>query len=269
MALMCAGLAGLGLVSTGCGPGSDGRGDKAAVREGRPVAVAAASDLRYAFEELAGRFHRSHPGIHVSATYGSSGNFYAQLQNQAPFDLFLSADAEYPRRLEEAGLTLPESRFSYGVGRIAVWAPAGSPIDVEKLGMAALTQPSVRHVAIANPRHAPYGRAAEGALKSFGIYETVAPRLVLGENVAQTLQFVESGSADIGIVALSLALAPPVRNHGRYWEVPADRHPRLEQVGVILRWAKDREAAGALRAFLAGAEGKRILADYGFLPPEN
>jgi molybdate transport system substrate-binding protein len=257
----------LALISVGCNSISDvGRGG-AGGGEGRSVSVAAASDLRYAFGEVSAEFGKSHPGIHILATYGSSGNFFAQLQNHAPFDLFLSADAEYPRKLAEAGLTVAESGFVYGIGRIAVWVPAGSVIGVEKLGMAALTHPSVKHIAIANPRHAPYGRAAESAMKSFGIYEIVAPRLVLGENVAQALQFVHSGNADIGIVALSLALAPPVRNLGRYWQIPGDRHQRLEQGGVILRWAKDRDAALSLRAFLTGPDGRRILAKYGFLAP--
>jgi molybdate transport system substrate-binding protein len=236
---------------------------------GRTVSVAAAADLRYAFEEVAAEFGKRHPDIRITASYGSSGNFFAQLQNRAPFDLFLSADAEYPRKLEEAGLAVPGSGFVYGVGRLVLWVRSASGIEVEKLGMAALRHPSIRHVAIANPRHAPYGRAAESALKSYGIYEAVSPRLVLGENVTQALQFVESGNADIGIVALSLALAPPVRDRGRHWEIPSDRHPRLEQGGVILSWAKGIGAAESLRAFLSGPDGRRILARYGFVAPGN
>ena len=145
----------LGLVSVGCRSGSDAGRGAAAGGEGRSVSVAAAADLQYAFEAVSAEFHKTHPGVHILATYGSSGNFFAQLQNQAPFDLFLSADAEYPRKLAEAGLTLEESSFVYGIGRIAVWVPAGSVIGVEKLGMAALAHPSVKHIAIANPRHAP------------------------------------------------------------------------------------------------------------------
>jgi molybdate transport system substrate-binding protein len=125
---------------------------------------------------------------------------------------------------------------------------------------------SVRHVAIANPQHAPYGRAAEAALRSLGIYDSVQRKLVLGENVAQTLQFVQSGAADVGIVALSLALAPPVRGQGRYWEVPDAAYPRVEQGGVIL---KDSKAARELRAFLLGDGARRVLKEYGFSLPEK
>ena len=260
-------LALLALMSIGCKSGSNaGRGAAAGGQE-RSVSVAAAADLRFAFEEVSAEFRKSHSGIRISVTYGSSGSFFAQLLNHAPFDLFLSADAEYPRKLAEAGLTVAGSEFVYGIGRIAVWVPAGSVIDVERIGMGTLAHLSVTHIAIANPRHAPYGRAAAAAMKSFGIYEAAAPKLVFGENAAQALQFVESGNAQVGIVALALALAPPVRGLGRYWEVPGDRYQRLEQGGVILRWVKDKDAATALRAFLMGPSGRPVLARYGFLPP--
>ncbi len=246
------------IIGAGCGPSAV---------QGRTVSVAAAADLRYAFEEIAADFQKRHPDIRIMSSYGSSGNFFAQLVHHAPFDLFLSADAEYPRKLADAGLTVAGSGFTYGVGRLVIWVPSGSKIEVERLGMAALTLRPVKHVAIANPRHAPYGRAAEGALRSYGIYQAVSPRLVFGENVTQALQFVESGNADIGIVALSLALAPPVRHQGRYWEIPLDRYPRLEQGGIILRWAKDAGAAASLRDFLTGPDGRRILAKFGFVAP--
>ncbi len=254
-------LALFALAAAGCGPVP---GPAAGARS---VSVAAAADLRFAFEEILDEFRRSHQGVHVLVTYGSSGNFFSQLLNQAPFDLYLSADAEYTRRLAQAGVALPDSEFVYGIGRIVLWTPAGSPVEVEGLGINALTQPSVRRVAIANPRHAPYGRAAAAAMKSFGVWEAVEPRLVFGENVAQTLQFVQSGNAEIGVVALALAVAPPLAGLGRYWEIPTDSHPRLEQAGVVLRWARDRDAAMALRAFLISPEGRRTLARYGFLQP--
>jgi molybdate transport system substrate-binding protein len=126
---------------------------------------------------------------------------------------------------------------------------------------------SVRHIAIANPQHAPYGRAAEAAMRSTGVYDRVAPRLVLGENIAQTLEFVESGAADVGIVALSLAMAPAVRDRGKYWEVPLDAYPRVEQGGAILKRAHGSEAARAFRAFLLSGAGARILRQYGFYLP--
>ncbi len=140
--------------------------------------------------------------------FGSSGNFYAEIGNQAPFDVFLSADSEYPRRLIEAKLAIADSIFVYGVGHIVLWVPNASPLDLPRLQMRALEAASVKRVAIANPQHAPYGRAAQAAIKSAGVYDRIASKLVLGENIAQTFQFAQSGAADIGIVALSLALAP-------------------------------------------------------------
>src|ERR1043166_7948803 len=160
----------------------------------REVSVAAAADLKFALDEVAAAFENQNRGIQVRVAYGSSGNFYSQLVNQAPFDLFVSADLEYPRKLARQGLTMPGAEFIYAIGRIAVWVPEGSPIDVEKLEMNAFSHPSVMHVAIANPEHAPYGRAAVSALRSAGIYESVKQKLVFGENVAQTLRSEEHTS---------------------------------------------------------------------------
>jgi molybdate transport system substrate-binding protein len=229
--------------------------------------VAAASDLKFAFEEIIAGFSAKNPGIAVRPTFGSSGNFFAQLSNKAPFDLYFSADVEYPRKLIEKGLAEKGTEFPYAVGRVVVWVPKGSPLDVEKLGMEALADPSVRKVAIANPKHAPYGRAAEAAMRKLGVYDRVKDRLVLGENITQTAQFVETGAADIGVVALSLALAPAMKDKGRYWMIPADSYPKMEQGGIILPWAKDREAAEAFRAFVTGPEGAAILKRYGFFLP--
>jgi molybdate transport system substrate-binding protein len=233
----------------------------------REVRVAAAADLKFAFDEVASEFQTQNPGVKVSVTYGSSGNFFAQLSNQAPFDLYLSADIDYPRKLIAAGLAVRESEFVYAVGHLVVWVPGGSELDLDRLGIRAVADPSVRKVAIANPRHAPYGRAAEAAMKKLGVYDDVRDRLVLGENVAQAAQFVESGAADVGVIALSLAMAPPMRGKGRYWSVPPDAHPRLEQGGAILTWAKDAEATRAVRAFLSGPEGRAVLKRYGFMLP--
>ena len=235
----------------------------------RQVTVAAAADLQFALEDILGGFRRAHPTADIRVVYGSSGNFYTQIRGGAPFDLYLSADIEYPRRLAREGLAVPESLFTYAVGRIVVWAPAGSPLDVARLGMGALEAPAVRHVAIANPEHAPYGRAAVAAMKSMGVYDRVSSKLVLGENVAQTLQFVQSGAADVGIVALSLALAPPVRGRGQYWEVPLDAYPAIEQGGAILARARRSRLALDLRAYLASPAARDRLKQYGFLPPPS
>ena len=231
------------------------------------LTVAAAADLRFALDELAAQFRAAHPVVDLAITYGSSGNFFAQIQNGAPFDVFLSADADYPRRLIAAGLASKESLFLYGVGRIVGWVPAGSPLDPAALGIKVLEAPSVRHIAIANPQHAPYGRAAEAALRSLGVYDRVSPKLVLGENIGQAFEFVESGAAEAGIVALSLALAPAARTHGRYWEVPQDAYPKIEQGGVILSRAPAGPAA-QFRAFLLSDDGRRILKQYGFSVPQ-
>jgi molybdate transport system substrate-binding protein len=230
------------------------------------VSVAAASDLKFALDEIVREFEARHSQIAVRITYGSSGNFYAQLRNQAPFDVFLSADVSYPRQLAAEGLTLVGSEFTYAFGRIVLWAGSSTNLDIERRRMEALRDPSVRHVAIANPAHAPYGRAAEAAMRSFGVYEAVKDKLVFGENIAQTFQFIESGAADAGIVALGLVGGPGM-SKGRYWEVPADAYPRLEQGGAIMKWARSPEAARTFRSFVLGDTGREILQRYGFLLP--
>lgn len=228
------------------------------------VRVAAASDLRFALDELVQRFEAEHSDIRVTVSYGSSGTFFAQLRNGAPFDVFLSADVAYPQQLDAQGLTLPNATFTYAVGRIVLWVRNESPLDVQLHGFDALLDPAAAHVAIANPEHAPYGRAAEAALESAGLLDRLRPRLVLGENVSQTMQFVQGGSADAGIVALSLAMAPTVADEGRYWEVPLDSYPRMEQGGTILKTAADPEAARAFAAFMQSDAGLAILRRFGF-----
>jgi len=235
--------------------------------ETRTLRVAAAADLKVAFADIVDAFQQQNPDFKIEFIYGSSGNFYSQLSNRAPFDLFLSADLDYPRRLVEQGLAAPNSEFSYAVGRLVVWVRNASPIAVEKLGIEALLDRSVRKIAIANPLHAPYGRAAEAAMKNLGIHENVKDKLVYGENIIQTAQFVESGAADIGLISHSLAAAAPLRDKGRSWEVPADSYASLEQGGVILSWAQDRQMAGALRRFILSDAGREILHRYGFRSP--
>jgi molybdate transport system substrate-binding protein len=231
--------------------------------------IAAAADLKFALDELVAEFLTNQPSINVKATYGSSGNFYAQLQNQAPFDLFLSADVAYPRMLAEAGLALDTNVFLYAVGRLVLWVPDQSPVDLNGLGLQALLASSVKKIAVANPEHAPYGRAAVAAMKSLGVFEQAEPKLVYGENIAQTAQFVQSGAADIGIIALSLALAPPMRDAGRYWAVPLASYPKMEQGGIILKGTKAAEAARVFRDFVLGRQGRLVLKRYGFSLPEG
>ena len=236
-------------------------------RDARAVRIAAAADLRYALEEITVQLKQIQPNLDLQVAYGSSGTFFAQLVNGAPFDLFMSADIEYPRQLAARGLTMPGSEFTYAIGRLVLWVPASSPLDVERAGMEALADPRVSYVSIANPEHAPYGRAAEAAMRQARVYDRVKAKIVFGENVSQALQFVQSGAAQAGLVALSLAIAPAVRASGKFWEVPSTLHPQMDQGGVILRAAADAEAARAVRAFLLGERGRAILKQYGFFLP--
>jgi len=230
------------------------------------VRVAAASDLNAAMGDVIARFSAAH-AVDVSVSYGSSGTLYAQLLNRAPFDIFFSADAEYARQLAARGFASPGSDFVYAIGRLALWVKRESPIDVEHEGLQALAAASVAHVSIANPQHAPYGRAAVAALRWAHVDERVQPKLVFGENVAQALQFAETGAADAAIVARSLVSAPAVQNRGRWLAIPAEAHPRLEQRGVVLENASDPQAARAFRDFILGGDGRAILEQYGFLLP--
>jgi molybdate transport system substrate-binding protein len=232
------------------------------------LSVAAAADLEFALDELVAEFQTNQPAVIVKVTYGSSGNFYAQLQNKAPFDLFLSADVAYPRKLAEAGLALDTNVFLYAVGRLVLWVPNHSQVDLEKLGMQALLAASVKKIAVANPEHAPYGRAAVAAMKSLGVFDQAEPKLVYGENIAQTAQFAQSGAADIGIIALSLAVAPPMREAGRFWTVPLASYPRMAQGGIILKDTKAAAASRVFRDFILGSHGRQVLKRYGFSLPE-
>jgi len=229
--------------------------------------IAAAADLQFALADLLKSFESEHPDIQVSVTYGSSGNFFSQLSNKAPFDIFLSADANYPQKLVDQGLAQSSSLFPYATGRIVLWAPKESPLDLKTLGLTALTDPRVKKIAIANPAHAPYGRAAVAAMKSANIYDRVKDRLVLGENISQTAQFVSTGSADLGIIALSLALAPQMSAKGSYFEIPTDSYPPIQQAGVIMNTAADPHAAQLFRDYLTSDPGRSVLARFGFSSP--
>jgi molybdate transport system substrate-binding protein len=233
----------------------------------RALTVAAAADLNSTMGDIVAAFNAEHSDFQIGVTFGSSGNFFAQLSNHAPFDVFLSADSDYPKRLIEQNLAAAESKFTYAVGRIVIWVPEKSTIELASLGEKSLLDSGVRKIAIANPRYAPYGRAAEAALHRLGVYEQVKDKLVLGDNVAQTAQFIQSGAADIGIISKSQALA--LGDAGRLWEIPPSAYPKIEQAGVILSWAKDEAAAEAFRAFMIGKEGQAILRRHGFSPPEG
>ena len=229
------------------------------------VKVAAAADLKFAMAELAAQFEKQ-SGTKLDVTYGSSGNFLTQIQNGAPFDLFFSADSEYPKKLEAAGLAEPGTLREYAVGRIVIWTPGDSEINAPKDAWKCLLDQRVKKIAIANPEHAPYGRAALAAMKKAGIYEQVQNKLVYGENISQAAEFVQSGNAQAGIVALSLAISPAMKN-GNRWEVPADSYPPIKQAVVLLKASKNKDAARRFLEFVSGPQGREILQRFGFTAP--
>jgi molybdate transport system substrate-binding protein len=236
---------------------------------GQEITVAAAADMNAVLPELAARYTKQ-TGRAVKLSFGSSGNLTNQIRNGAPFDVLFSADEEYPMQLVADGLAVRDSLYRYAVGRLVLWVPSESTLDLQKLGMTALLDPAIKKCSIANPQHAPYGRAAEAALKHFGIYDQVAAKLVLGENVAQAAQFVESGNAQAGLIALSHALAPAMKDKGRYWTVPLDSYPTLNQAVVVLSQSKRQDAAQEFLKFVRSSESVSLLKGYGFsLPAET
>src|SRR5580692_3813688 len=226
------------------------------------ITVAAAADLQFAMQDVAARFQKE-TGKTVKLTYGSSGNFFQQLRNGAPFDMFFSANLDYAKKLESAGLTEPGSYYAYAKGKIVVWVLKDSTLDVSS-GLHSLLSPSIRKIAVADPQHAPYGQAAVAAMQKEGIYDNVKDKFVLGENISQTASFVVSGSADVGIVALSLVLSPNMRDKGRYAEIPADEYPPIEQACVILGSSKNKETARQFLSFVKTAAIGDVLKSYGF-----
>jgi molybdate transport system substrate-binding protein len=227
------------------------------------ITVAAAADMSAALPELVAAYTKK-TGPAVKLSFGSSGNLTNQIKNGAPFDIFFSADEEYPRQLIAEGLADEETIYRYAVGRLVLWVLNDSPLDLSKLGIQTLLDPSVKKISIANPATAPYGRAAEATLRHFGIYDQVSGRLVVGENVSQAAQFVESGNAQAGLIALSHALAPALKDRGRYWTVPLDAYPTLNQAAVVLSRSKQQDAAHNFLNFARSPEATSLLTSYGF-----
>ena len=230
------------------------------------LTVAAAANLGPALREIAANFERR-SGTHVELVYGSSGNLATQIENGAPFDVFLSADVDYPRNLETKGAAAPGSLAVYATGKLVLWVTNASGIDAGRLQPQMLLLDSVHKIAIANPQHAPYGKAAVEFLRKAGLYDRVAGKFVLGEDVAQTAEFVRSDNADVGLIPLSLALAPAMKERGKYREVAADLYTPIRQAGVILKNAKNPSAAAKFLAYIRSAEAQTVLARYGFDPP--
>ena len=236
-------------------------------RRGR-LHVAAASDLVYCLEALQVAYSGLAPDVDVTVSTGSSGNFFAQIRHGAPYDVFLSADIRYPRALVDAGLAKGETLRTYAIGRLVLWSTRPE-IEVAQ-GLTSLGSERVRRVAIAQPEHAPYGRAARQVFERSGLWTAVQRKLVLGENIAQTAQFIQTGHADVGLVALSLVRAPRLRGIGRYWLVPDDLHEPLEQAVVLTRRGAANPAAVEFIAFLSKPTAREIFERFGFsLPTES
>jgi molybdate transport system substrate-binding protein len=238
----------------------------AAAAGARTLSIAAAANLEPVLHELEAAFEAERPGAEVRMTLGSSGNFAAQIRNGAPFDVLLSADAEYPQKLVEAGLGRREDLAIYATGTLVVWAPAGTRLDLEGRGLAALADPALRKLAIANPALAPYGRAAEAALRAAGVYASVKDRLVLGENVGQAAQFAQSGAADAAMIPWSLTFAPALRG-GKVLRLPPGAAPPQPQAALVLAAAREPELAREFVRFLAGPRGRAVLSRYGYGSP--
>lgn len=226
--------------------------------------VAAASDLRFALDEALEGFRAANPGIKAEAVYGSSGNLFAQIREGAPLDVFLSADAEYARRL--AGEGLSEAPFPYAIGRLALVVRKETGLDPKGFGDL-LKSPTIRRIAIANPAHAPYGRAAEAALRTWKVYDAVKVKLVFGDSVSQAAQFMDTGAAQAGLIALSHARVKA--KDLAFAELPEGVHPPLDQSGVVLKRTTSIDAARAFQKYLTGPPGRAVLTRHGFGLPKS
>jgi len=231
-------------------------------QEPHVLRVAAASDLQAALPEVIKGFEREAKAS-VAVSFGSSGNFFAQIQNGAPYDVYLSADIDYPRQLIASKLADASSFYRYATGRLVLWTRKDSGIDVTR-GLTVLRDRRVKRIAIANPKLAPYGRAAEAALRHEKLDEAVRGKLVAGENISQTVQLVDSGNADVGIISLSLALGPALRASGIYVEIPASAHPPIEQGAVVVSASRNKALANQLIVYLKRPDVAQLLHRFGF-----
>jgi molybdate transport system substrate-binding protein len=231
------------------------------------LTIAAASDLQTVLPDIVRDFERSASAT-VAVSYGSSGTFFAQIQNGAPFDVFLSADVDYPKRLAAVGVADSSTMQVYATGHLVLWARREGKHDLSR-GLASLTDVRVRHVAVANPKYAPYGRAAVAALRLAGLYDTLQPKLVTGESLAQAAQLVESGNADVGVLSRSLVLGSAMRVEGTYVDIPTSLHPPIEQAAIVVRASREPALARAFVAFLGRDDARRHLERFGFALPRR
>ena len=227
------------------------------------ITIAAAADLKFAMDEIVATFQQAHSADQVDVIYGSSGKFHAQIQRGAPYDLYFSADIAFPRALAKAGFAASEVR-PYAVGRIVLWSAA---MDARQMTLASLTDARVARVAVANPRHAPYGKRAEEALRASGLWDKVEPKLVYGENIAHAAQFVQSGNAQVGVIALALAVSPELAGKGGYWLIPNHLHAPLEQGFIITRRAQGNALAQRFADYMGSQAARAVMTRYGFVLP--
>ncbi|MCF6153804.1 MAG: molybdate ABC transporter substrate-binding protein [Candidatus Brocadia sp.] len=236
------------------------------VRADEKILIAAAANLNPAMDEICKGFEKAYPTIDAEVSYGSSGNFFAQIKQGAPFDIFFSADTTYPARLEEEGLAVKGGSTIYAFGSIVLWIPKNSAFNPRK-GLHIVLDPKVKKIAIANQKLAPYGMAAEEALRHYGLWDKVQDKLVFGENISQTAQFVQSGAADVGILALSQASSPKMESDGDYWVIPAEAYNKLGQAYVVLQRGKDKPVVRKFLEFVQGKKGEKIFSQYGYSLP--
>lgn len=227
------------------------------------ITIAAAADLKFAMDEIVSGFKARYPGNEVEVIYGSSGKFQTQIQQGAPYDLFFSADIAFPRELSTKGMAASKVK-PYAVGRIVLWS---SSMDATKMTLASLTDPRITRIAIANPKHAPYGKRAEEALQSSGVWDKVQPKLVFGENIAHTAQFVQTGNAQVGIIALSLAVNSEMAKKGGYYLIPDKLHNPLEQGYIITKRAAGNGLAKKFSDYMDTKPARSIMTKYGFVLP--
>lgn len=227
------------------------------------ITIAAAADLKFAMDEIVSAYKKSNAADDIEVIYGSSGKFNTQMQQGAPFDLFFSADITYPRELAKNGLAASEVK-PYAIGRIVLWS---NGMDASKMTLDSLTDPKIAHIAIANPKHAPYGKRADEALRSSGLWGKVEPKLVYGENIANTAQFVQTGNAQVGVIALSLALNPELSTKGGYYLIPDKLHAPLEQGFIIAKRAEGNALAKRFAEYMSSKPARAVMTKYGFVLP--
>ena len=227
------------------------------------ITIAAAADLKFAMDEIVSSFKKSHSGAELDVIYGSSGKFHTQIQQGAPYDLYFSADIKYPQELAAKGLAASKVT-PYAVGRVVLWS---NSLDGTKMTLASLADPKITRIAIANPRHAPYGKRAEEALKTSGLWDRLQTKFVYGENIAHTAQFVQTGNAQVGIIALSLAVNPELAKRGGYYLIPDKLHNPLEQGYIITKQGAAKPLARQFTEYMGTKSARSVMTKYGFVLP--